>query len=120
LAIIGVPCQGCIRVIVRIVFYSHPETIFLRAARSFGGKLAAAAEGVKIWEQTGAIAGMFLEGAVQSDAVKLKWFHHRAKARAYAWPKKSSGQAPIQKIFGGDQFTDAASAMPSPCGTGSR
>ena len=72
------------------------------------------AEGVKTWEQTGAIAGMFLEGAVQGESVKLKWFHHRAKAGVFAWPKKASGQAPIRKIFGGDQFTDAVGAMPIP------
>lgn len=71
-------------------------------------------DGVKTWEQTGAIAGMDLDGAVQGDAIKLKWFHHRARARVFAWQKKSSGQPPIQKSFGSDQFIDAVGAISIP------
>jgi hypothetical protein len=74
----------------------------------------AAVNGVKTWEQTGAVAGMYLEGAVQGEAVKLKWFPLAARARVIAIPKKTSGAAAIQKVFGSDQFTDAVGAMSVP------
>lgn len=97
----------------RIVRYAQVPQILGPSPDIYRCELAPV-DGFKTWEQTGAIADMYLEGSVQEDAVKLKWFHHRAKARVLAWPKKPSGQTPIQKIFGSDQFTDAVSAMSVP------
>lgn len=53
-------------------------------------------------------------GSSATPKSRFKWFHHRAKARVFAWPIKPSGQTPIQKFFGSDQFTDAVSAMSVP------